>query len=609
MIAAGGHLSAADIAKLRLPGLPTTKRGVLMLAERGRWSWIERRGRGGGRLYSLTHLPEAALSALEAKRARLVPANLRSVGRPKGSDFFTAHPDVADAVEVILADHGGGAISANGVLEMLVKSGEFFGLELPSRRTLSRFISATERRKAALLASVRDPDLYKSRFRVALGRADGGVTRANQIWELDTTPVDVHLKGGRKAILGVIDRYSRRARFLVADSESGQSVRRLLIDTIRAWGVMPDAVMTDNGSGYINASIVSALEVLGIEHRLCPPGSPEKKPFIERVFGTFTRERAALLPGFAGHNVAQAQKLRARAKKETGRAVVLPELEPAELQAILDNWVDGTYHQREHGGIHATPLARWTATAAGSAKAPAEDVLRIALSKAERTAQVTKRGIVWKRGRYWAPALAAHMDQVVQLRRDEDDLGALFVFDADGNYIDTAVNHERAGMSEEAFAREARRQQAAHMNAAREELRGKQRRFSIEDAKASILRSDAMAAGQLTLFPQAAVVRSTPQLDSIAQAPAAVPPVPSFDAVEAALAKTRRPRSAEPTVAEKVAAADRILAAAGAGEPIDQAELNRAQNYARSSEYKAEKLIAVHFGTDASQPQHRRNFA
>ena len=587
MIAAGGHLSAAEIAKLALPGLPRSKRGVLFLAERQGWRWTEQTARGGSRrLFDLTDLPEEARLALEDRRQRLVPANLRPVGRPAGSDFFTKNPDVADAVEAILAKQ---SIAAARVLELLAQR----FLLLPSRRSLARFILKLEREKPALLASVRDPDLFKSRHRLALGRADGGITHANQVWELDTTKADVLTKGGRKMVLGLIDRYSRRARFLVAPSESGQSVRRLLVDTIRAWGVMPETVMTDNGSGYINASIVSALETLGIRHWRCPPGSPEKKPYVERLFGTFTRERAELLDGYSGHSVADAQRLRAKAKKDTGRAVVVPQLEPEELQQILDAWLDGAYHLREHSGIRATPFQKWGMSKVPSAKAPSEDVLRIALSKYEGAAQVGKRGIRWKNGRYWSPALPAWVGRAVQIRRDEEDLGALFVFDEDGHFIDTAVNHERAGMSEEAFAREAGRQQREWMNAAREQLRAKQRSFRFEDARDQLLRQDAQRAGNVALFPAPTVDRTTPQLASISPPPA--PPAPSEEQLADAMTRTARPKRQELSIADKVAAADRILAAAAAGAEVDADALARARLYVGSTEYRAEKMLTGPF--------------
>lgn len=589
MALGGTHLSAKELAGLRLPGLPTSERRVLARAMSEGWSYVDRLGRGGGRRYAIADLPEEARKAFTERRAKIVPANTRSPGRPKGTDFFTAHPAVADAVEVILSHQ---QLAAPRVLELLAQK----FAELPSRRTLARFILKLEQQKKALLASTRDPDAYKNRYRVSLGRADGSVTRAHEVWELDTTAADVLTKGGRKMIFGVIDRYSRRTRFMVGPAESGQAVRRLLVDTIRAWGVMPEAVMTDNGSGYINKSIVTALETLGIEHRICPPGSPEKKPHVERVFGTFTRQRAELLQGYAGHSVADAQKLRGRQKKITGRAEIVAELEPEDLQQVLDGWLDGVYHVSVHSSLRMTPMQRWLSSPTPARAAPSEDVLKIALSAFVSHATVGKRGVQWKGGRYWAPALAAFMGQQVQVRRDEDDLGALFIFDADGHFIDVAVNHERAGLSEQEFAEAARRQQAAVMNQQRAELRDKKRAFSMEEARDALLRSDAEAAGKLRHLPLPTTKEWTPQVESIAAAPE--PTMPSAAEIERAFAQTA-PVAAAPAIpiSDRVRDADRVLAAADRGEQVDPTELQRATLFASSNAYRAEKLLTGAFGS------------
>ncbi len=590
MTAPHTHMSAAELASLQLPGLPSTESGIIRRAKGDGWPFVDRIGRGGGRLYAVADLPAEARAAVQARATARVPANLRPVGRPKGSDYFSRNIEVADAVEAILADR---QLSAARILELLAR--RFPPATLPPRRTLARFIQKLESDKPALLAATRNPDLYKGQYKLALGRADGGVTHAHQVWEIDTTKADVLTKGGRKMILGLIDRWSRRARFMVAPSESGQAVRRLLIEAIREWGVVPETVKTDNGSGYINASIVSALDTLGIVHERCLPGTPEDKPYVERLFGTFTRERAELLGGYSGHNVAQAQALRSKAKKETGRAIVLPEMEPEELQAVLNAWVDGVYHQRVHSGINTTPMRRWLSSPVPARRAPSEDTLKIALSRFERVATVGKRGVVWKGGRYWAAALVPFVGRAVQVRRDEEDLGALFIFDEDGHFIDTAVNAERAGLSEQQFAQAAARQQAEWLSGAKAELREKKRRFRFEEARDQLLRDDAERAGKLTYFPTPTVERSTPQLDSIAVRPE--PPMPSQARIEEAVRKME-PRRAAPTlsIAEKVAAADRIIGAAERGVEVDPDELKRARLFATTTAYRAEKTIIAHFG-------------
>jgi transposase InsO family protein len=437
---------------------------------------------------------------------------------------------------------------------------------------------------------------------------DATVSYAHEMWEIDTTKADVMCTDGRKAILGIIDRWSRRARFMVVESESAQSVRRMLVSTIMAWGVMPAVLKVDNGSGFINSSVGSALETLGIALEPCLPGTPEDKPHVERLFGTFNRQRASLLKGFIGHNVAQAQQLRAAAKKKTGRAVVEPGIDSAELQRILDAWVDGEYHQRTHGSLKMSPMEKWQRSPTPARAAPPESLLKIALSAFATTAIVGKRGVRWKNGRYWSPALVAYMDQPVTLRRDEDDLGALFVFDADGNYIDTAVNAARSGMAEQQFALAARRQFSAHMNAAKAELRKKQGKFSIEKARDQLLRDEAEAAGKLAHLPMPARQAPTTAMDSISNAP--TPPTVDAARVEEALRRTEPSAAPVRTPKQKMAEADAILAAAARGETVDAEVVRRARLYAGTSEYQAQKIMAGHFGAPlATSPERQAGAA
>ncbi len=585
------YLSALEIASLELEGLPTDRNAVAMRAKRGEWRWIDRQGRGGGRLFAVADLPEAARRDYADRTAAQPVGGQR--GRPKGSDFFTRNPDAADAVEAWLAERD---LSATAILELM--HSRF--APLPSVHTVRRFIAKLEASKPALLASFRDPDLFKSKYRVALGRADAGVSYAHQIWEIDTTKADVMTKEGRKSILGIVDVWSRRTFYLVVDSESAQSVRRTLVAAMTAWGVMPEVLRTDQGSGYINATVRTACELLGIVHDPVPPASGDKKPFVERMFGTFTRERAELLGGYIGHNVAEASRLRAVARKETKRPVIVPELSADELQAIVTNWLDGVYHVRAHSSLGASPMSRWTNSPRAARGAPDEGTLKLLLSALVGQAQVTKRGITWKKGRYWTAPLAAYVGRTVILRRDEDDLGALFVFDEDQRYIGTAVNAERSGLSDRDFAVEARRQQAALMNAQRAELRDKKRRFSFEDARNAVLRRDAEEAGKLVTLPVRTAPHQTPAIASIADVPATLPSDRAIEAAEARYPRTvaSAPRSFEDRMAE----ADRVLADHAAGLPVDPDALSRAHVFTQSTEYRAHKLLTADFTARRNAP-------
>lgn len=585
-----GYVSARDLAAASLPGLPTTHSAIVRRAAADGWTYIDRVGRGGGRLYRTADLPAEAQQALSHRR--ISAARAAPIGRPSGTDYFSRNPDVAAAVELILTRRAR-ALSATIVMELLAE--EF--VRLPSLRSLQRFISRLEAERKVLLTAFRDPDAYKSKYRLALGRADANTDHAHQIWEIDTTPADVMTTDGRKMVLQVIDRWSRRARFMVCESESAQSVRRLLTTTITAWGVMPECVMTDQGSGFINASIVSALELLGIDHWPCPPGSPEKKPHVERLFGTFTRARAELFDGYIGHNVAEAQKLRARARADSGRPVIVARMSAADLQTALDAWVDGVYHLRDHGTLRMSPMRKWQSSPVPARAAPPADLLRMALSADVGVRTVGKRGIVWQHGRYWSPSLSAWVGRQVRVRRDEDELGELLIFTPDGLFIDIAVNAGRSGLSEAEFAIEAKAAQAQWLREQRADLKARTRDFSFERARDARLRRDAEEAGKLAHFPTPTVPHATPTLDTLADARATAAPLPAQPATRPVAAILPLPQSP----AARMREADALIARAAAGEPVDADALRRARLYVTTSEYRAQRMVADHLAAPSSQ--------
>jgi transposase InsO family protein len=592
------HLTAQQIADLKLEGMPTSARRVLAWADRYQWEYQQKARQQGGRHFAISSLPASAQADLKARwagqrKARPTASNTHDgKGRPS---WWAAHPEVADAVQACLAVH---KWSASVIMEMLAT--EF--VELPSARSLRRFIAAYEKANKPLLASLRDPDAFKNKFRASVGTMSGSALYAHHMWEIDTTPADVMTTEGRKAVLGIVDRYSRRARFMVCKSESAQSVRRFLIDTIRAWGVMPTIIFTDQGSGFINKSIKSALEILGIDLHDLPPARPDLKPFVERVFGTFTRQRAEIMPGYIGHNVAEAQVLRARARKATGKPVIVAQMSADQLQEALDNWASGPYYQRNHSTLKMSPMAKEQSSRRLAARAPDEQTLTKALSALVGPRIVGKRGIAWNGGRYWSAECAAYIGRSVVVRRDEEDLGALFIFDAeDRTFIGTAVNVQRSGLSEQEFARQARADQAQLLKVQRAELLAKQRRFKPEQAALNVLMADAKAAGKLSTLP---VARNARNDAAVADQARAVPAEPKRTRKASTKGQADAPATswAEMNISQRVAHVDALLAAHARGEAVDAEEVAWARSFTESTSYQAEKIMIAHFAPRSVQP-------
>jgi putative transposase len=596
--AAPKYLSARELAALGIPSLPTSKSQIARIASAQ--GWDAETGPRGVRLIDVNALPDDAQDAISTRLTRAIarpaPAPRTGAGRPKGSDYFARRPDIADFVEAQLAHQ---KLAATTVRDLIEAN---FG-DAPHIRTLRRFIADLEERKGALLLSFRDPDAYKSKFRLSIGTAGGDIAYANQEWQIDSTKADVMTLGGRRQIIGLIDVYSRRVKLIVAPSESSLSVRRLLAQTIRDWGVLPERLKTDRGSGFINLAVKGALDALGIEHVPVLPGSGDLKPFVERLFGTVQRARVELLPGYVGHSVADAQRLRGKAKKDSGRAQIDAQISDEELQSVLDNYVNGVYHVRHHSGIAMSPMARWASSPVLSAAAPPDDVLLIAFSKLIGPATVTKRGLRFKGQNHWSPALVPFMGQTITIRRDEYDLGALFVFDDNGRYICTAINHMRSGMSEMQFA-VAKRAEANKLHAiARDDVRAKMRTYSPEKARGALFLQDAASAANVTMLPMAGPVRETPLIASLTGDAAPVHVPPAADIVMLSAPKPVRSGASESDFAALVARAETLIAADDAGQSVDPDHLVWARRFVAGPRYAAH--IGVMSLSKSSTPENK----
>jgi putative transposase len=115
------HYSAAELAAMKLPGLPESKKGWIELAARENWPKQKRAGRGGGFEYAITSLPEAAQKALHDAQTKLVlfaapTAPIVSVAKTKTALRETARAVVpytaANAAQRIVRDVRLGIVNA-----------------------------------------------------------------------------------------------------------------------------------------------------------------------------------------------------------------------------------------------------------------------------------------------------------------------------------------------------------------------------------------------------------------------------------------------------------------------------------------------------------------
>jgi len=326
-----------------------------------------------------------------------------------------------------------------------------FPQNMVSGSTVSRFLRSWKNENPDVFAHLSNPDSWKSNFQIAFGSQSEKAHHFLHFIELDSTPADVMcLDGKRYTIIGGIDIFSRKVKCFVSPSSSGLGVAALLRSIITDWGV-PFWIVRDNGKDYICNQINLILQNLDIKAQTLKPFTPEGKPHIERFFRTLSMSLLEEAAGYVGHNVADRKAIEARRTfaqrlmKQGGEPVKV-DLTPEDLQTLINRWIENIYHQKQHGGIRATPEHMAAQSSVPVRRVEDERALDILLLPCG-TRVIGKKGIAFENAFYRSPQFAGWVGKEVRVRRDMDNAGLLYVFDLENNFICTAMDSRIDGMT------------------------------------------------------------------------------------------------------------------------------------------------------------------
>ena len=494
---------------LHAGGLPRADADALVAAEAGASTTSVRRWRACVRDLA----PGNRLGAL---------IDRKPTGRPPKIEG-----ELREALEALATHFGDHLTAPHAHRTLLARYGR-----APAVSTIRHWIARYRAENARELSAVADPDRHRSHRKPAGGDAAAGIVRLNQVWELDSTLADVICADGKRhSIVSAIDIWSRRARILVVPTSRATAIAALLRRCILEWGV-PEIVRTDQGKDYTSRHVVSVLENLEIEHRPCPPFRPELKPFVERFLGTLARDLFAFLPGFTGHDVAQAQALRARksfAQRQAGqtpRLIGTVNLTAEELQAACDDWCETVYEQRGHGGLEGvSPFVRFHSWPEPKREVYDERALDALLAEpaGDGWRTVGKKGIRLDRLDYIAAPLGRLVRQRVRILHDPADAGRIHVYRphpaGEGFvFVCVAVCPALTGDDRAAIAG----QMTADWNGANREARKWARdlakRYRPETAMNDVLDHAKRKAGRVVALPGKGRAHETPALAEAAKA-------------------------------------------------------------------------------------------
>lgn len=283
-------------------------------------------------------------------------------------------------------------------------------------------------------------------------------TRPLERVEVDHTPLDIlvidsstGLLLGRPWITVMIDAYSRMivGIHISFRKPSVRSVLRCLKNAIlpktyvkerfpnvsgewTAYGLI-DQLVCDNGLEFHAQDLEAACAELGIHVIYCPTRTPQMKGRIERVLKTLNYGLVHLQSGttFAKYDKRHAY--------DSERTAVLT---LKALEEIIHRWIVDVYCVTFHRGIQTAPIQKWEEGVAKFPRRlpPSTDVVNVYLGNSAKR-KLSKNGIEVHALQYASPALQElrrrRGDIEVTVRNDPDNLGSIFVFDAEAKqYIE-----------------------------------------------------------------------------------------------------------------------------------------------------------------------------
>ncbi|MBW1795563.1 MAG: DDE-type integrase/transposase/recombinase [Deltaproteobacteria bacterium] len=371
-----------------------------------------------------------------------------------------------------------------------------FGDLWPSARTVRRFVKWLKKEKKDLLLFLRNPDKWRSKSQAAFGDASAKAKHFLHIVEFDCTKGEIDFNGKRYNFTFSLDIFSRKLKALLSPTGSSMALCILLRQVILDWGI-PDVALVDNGAEFVSDHFKAVCEALGIHIVHTQKYTPEGKGFVERGIWTVEMQFFEETSQYLGHNVAQRKDIEARrsfSQRMLKKGEVIEcALSPSEFQEIMNAWIESIYHQRVHRGIDISPEAKAATSPRPVRKIQDPHLLDILLApRGERI--IRKKGIEFEAGQYAALELAERIGERIKIRQDLSDIGRLYVFDLNDEFVCVARDTSIEGIT----LKEAREAKKLQKKRIREEARAlRTLSDSVGDPMITLIEKKRNAPGQV----------------------------------------------------------------------------------------------------------------
>lgn len=405
-----------------------------------------------------------------------------------------------------------------------------FGHAVPTIGAINRFRTNWIEQHRELWQFYTNPDQWKSDCMLAFGSASEQVERLNQLWEADSTPADVMLVDGRHSIIGMIDVYSRRPKFLVSKTSKATAIVGLLRHCLIDWGV-PEALKIDNGQDYKSAHVTRVLDGLEINRIYCTPFQGQEKPHIERLFRTFLHGMVELMPNYIGHNVPERKAIEARRSfaervmnKEGGTVEV--NMTAEQLQKFCNEWVTFIYMHDAHSGLKGKKpidmVRNWQHPIRRIHELRALDMLLMPAPSDGGRRTIGKKGVQVDGRFYQSQEFAGKIGESVFVLLDPADMGTAFIYlygdRGERTFLTVAIDPQWHGIDRAKFSTTARNHQSRIMREGAKQLKAAAKEEANREAYTDFVNFRKAEVANLVEFQKKGEEHSTPMLEEAAKA-------------------------------------------------------------------------------------------
>lgn len=329
------------------------------------------------------------------------------------------------------------------------------------KRYLDNYYADPARRLEYVMITKGD-DKAKSYFQPAMGDQGEIITRRNQCWQIDSSPLDVMVRDGEKGeairanVLSIVDVYSGRCVASIERKSNALGLIRLMWKALSKFG-KPDFIKGDNGKDYLSDQFQHLLNGLGIDYDRAIAYSGDEKGFVERHFGTLQHGGISQTPGYIGFNLAMREAVEQRTPKKERHAKDengLPKKTNLKylltLQQVRDRFETEvlSWDLMSVGRKRNSPINRWNADDT-PLKGVRLDEFMLHAGGLERRV-VGKKGINYEAMQFVSQFLPSVGTEVF-ISENIDDVSSVFVFDRDGNFICEARDKNICPMSAEMY--------------------------------------------------------------------------------------------------------------------------------------------------------------